>query len=115
MHQCYLDVMALVATHGRPEFFLTMTASPNWPEVQKNLRPGESAFNRPDPIDRAFHGRFRELLRMVTVGVDGKQALFGKVIAYTYVIEFQKRCLPHAHILLIMDRASKPKSAADID
>ena len=52
---------------------------------------------------------------MVTAGDDGKAGLFGKVLAYTYVIEFQKRGLPHAHLLLIMDRASKPKCAADID
>lgn len=32
---------------------------------------------------------------------------FGKVIAYIYVIEFQKRGLPHAYILLILNSESK--------
>jgi hypothetical protein len=30
--------------------------------------------------------------------------ILGKVKAYVYVIEFQKRGLPHAHWLLIMQR-----------
>lgn len=32
-----------------------------------------------------------------------------------YVIEFQKRGLPHAHILLICDSQSKLRTADDID
>jgi hypothetical protein len=32
-----------------------------------------------------------------------KKHMLGKVVAYTYVVEFQKRGLPHAHFLLIMD------------
>ena len=39
----------------------------------------------------------------------------GHVIAFTYVIEFQKRGLLHAHILLIFDKDSKPRSAKDVD
>ena len=37
MHQLYLDAMSLVATHGRPDYFLTMTASPNWPEIREEV------------------------------------------------------------------------------
>ena len=33
--------------------------------------------------------------------------LFGKVEGWTYTIEFQKRGLPHAHCLFILDRANK--------
>ena len=32
-----------------------------------------------------------------------------------YTVEFQKRGLPHAHILLWLDGESKLKTAADID
>ena len=39
----------------------------------------------------------------------------GRVAAYTHVIEFQKRGLPHAHILLIFEHESKPKSATYVD
>ena len=41
--------------------------------------------------------------------------LFGKTVAHMNVIEFQKRGLPHAHILLIFEHDSKPKSAKDVD
>jgi len=32
-----------------------------------------------------------------------------------YVIEFQKRGLPHAHILLILEGQSKPRKSDDND
>ena len=38
-----------------------------------------------------------------------------RVIAWTYVVEFQKRGLPHAHILLIVHPDDKPRTPADID
>lgn len=41
--------------------------------------------------------------------------VLGKVVAHMYTIEFQKRGLPHAHILLILDRADKPTTADDYD
>lgn len=37
------------------------------------------------------------------------------MIAYVAVIEFQKRGLPHAHILLILDPAHKPRGPDDYD
>jgi hypothetical protein len=40
---------------------------------------------------------------------------FGKVVARVSVIEFQKRGLPHAHILLILDGPDKPKTPNDYD
>ncbi|PKY36918.1 hypothetical protein RhiirB3_310683, partial [Rhizophagus irregularis] len=40
---------------------------------------------------------------------------FGKVLAYLYTIEFQKRGLPHAHVLLILAQTYKPKTVADYD
>ncbi len=33
-----------------------------------------------------------------------KKNIFGKVIAYVYTIEFQKRGLLHAHILIILNK-----------
>ena len=39
----------------------------------------------------------------------------GRVVVYTYVIEFQTRGLLLAHILLIFEHESKPKSANDVD
>ena len=42
--------------------------------------------------------------------------LLGRIEAYFYTIEWQKRKgLPHAHILIIMENESKPKTAEAID
>ena len=50
--------------------------------------------------------RLKELINDLT-----KRNVFGKVVSYTYVAEFQKRDLPHAHILLILAKSDKIKSA----
>jgi len=44
---------------------------------------------------------------------DIRDGVLGNVIVKIWVIEFQKRGLPHAHILLILDEASKLRTAED--
>jgi len=110
LHQCFLDAMTLVASYGKPDFFITMTASPTWKEVTANLRPGEQAHNRPDLVARVFRQKLKQLIHELTV-----EECLGKVAAYTYVVEFQKRGLPHAHILVILDKDYKLRSAKDVD
>ena len=44
-----------------------------------------------------------------------KRDILGKVSAIVWTIEFQKRGLPHAHMLLIMDPASRPTTVDDIN
>lgn len=44
-----------------------------------------------------------------------KKQIFGDVIGAVHVIEFQKRGLPHAHILLILAPRDKPLTVEDID
>ena len=39
----------------------------------------------------------------------------GKVLAYVWVIEFQKRGLPHAHLLLTLDPESKLREPHEYD
>ncbi len=41
--------------------------------------------------------------------------VLGKVIAYVYVVEFQKRDLPHAYILLILALKNKLQSVKHYD
>ena len=41
--------------------------------------------------------------------------IFGKVKAHLSVQEWQKRILPHRHILLIMYPDYKPKTSAQVD
>ncbi len=44
-----------------------------------------------------------------------KENIFEKILAYLYIIEFQKHKLPHAHVLLILAQPYKSKTAANYD
>ena len=44
-----------------------------------------------------------------------KFAYLGKVIVWICVKEDQKRCLPHAHLVLTLDEEYKPRTFEDID
>lgn len=110
MQQLYQDAMALVTRFGKPSYFLTMTANPNWPEIQNELEYGQTASDRPDLVARVFHLKFHEMLDDVT-----KHGRLGTCVSWVYTIEFQKRGLPHGHLILIMDAASSPRTPADID
>ncbi|PWZ10632.1 ATP-dependent DNA helicase PIF1 [Zea mays] len=102
MKRRYMDVMALVRKFGKPDIFLTMTCNPNWDEIRRELLPGQTPQDRPDLVVRVFHAKLQKLKHRLT-----KQDILGKVRAYVYVVEFQKRGLPHAHFLLIMQRKYK--------
>jgi hypothetical protein len=107
--QAYQDAIAMVRSTDRPHLFITMTGNEKWPEIQRNLLPGNTANDEPDLIDRVFALKLKELIDDCT-----KKEIFGKVKGFTYVVEFQKRGTPHAHILLILDKDSYIKRD-DID
>ncbi|XP_042954753.1 uncharacterized protein LOC122291181 [Carya illinoinensis] len=99
MRKRYMEAMALVQRYGKPDIFLTMTCNPNWQEISNELRPHEESQNRPDLVAWVFRAKLEELKDRLF-----KQQIFGKVSAYVYVIEHQKRGLPHAHFLIILQR-----------
>ena len=110
MYQNYQDAMSIVVKYGKPDIFLTMTANIRWPEVTENLLPHQQPSDRPDIISHVFHFKLQELLNDIL-----KRHLLGNVIAYVYTIEFQKRGLPHAHMLTFFSNPDKPRDAADVD
>ena len=97
MRRRYMDAMALVRKYGRPDIFLTMTCNPNWDEIRSSLYPGQTPQDRPDLVARVFRAKLEELKKSLL-----EDHILGEVLAYVYVVEFQKRGLPHAHWLLIM-------------
>ncbi|XP_035547439.1 uncharacterized protein LOC118348947 [Juglans regia] len=99
MRKRYMEAMTLVQRFGKPDIFLTMTCNPSWKEILDELGPQEEAQNRPDLIARIFRAKLEELKDELF-----KREIFGKVSAYVYVIEHQKRGLPHAHFLIILQR-----------
>ena len=100
----------MVRKMGRPDYFITFTANPTWTEITDHLLPNQRAADRPDLVARVFNLKLRALLEDLT-----KTGVFGRAVAWTYVVEFQKRGLPHAHVLLIMHAEDKPRTPDDID
>ena len=110
MYQLYQDAMAIVSYFGKPDLFITFTCNPKWPEITEELLSYQTAADRPDLTARVFHIKLQELLKDLLIN-----QWFGKVVAYVYVIEFQKRGLPHAHILLILAPEDKIHSVEKYD
>ena len=110
MAQVYQDAMALVRRFGRPDLFITFTCNPNWPEIQNLIKAHQTSTERADIVSRVFQLKLKELLKDIA-----SRNVFGESVAYTYVIEFQKRGLPHAHIVLTLQSADKPKDAGNVD
>jgi hypothetical protein len=68
------------------------------------------AKDRPDLVARSFHLRLQQLLKELM-----HDGVLGPVAAHVYVIEFQKRGLPHAHILLWFTDTCRMRCPADYD
>ena len=78
--------MAIVRTFGKPDLFITMTCNPAWPEITAALLPGQAPQDRPDVVARVFHRKLRNVMDDIT-----RKHVFGRVVAWLMVIEFQKR------------------------
>lgn len=100
------DAMAYVRLYGRPDLFITMTTNPKWTEIKEHLHPGQHAHDRPDLTVRVFKLKLQKLMHLLKTGA------FGKLQAWLYSIEFQKRGLPHSHILLWLTKESKIRPEA---
>ena len=93
----FQDGMAICREYHKPDFFITMTCNPNWPEIKDQLSEGQTVQDRPDIVARVFKLKKDQLMQDLKSG-----HVLGKVAAHMHVIEFQKRGLPHAHILIIL-------------
>jgi hypothetical protein len=100
--------MARVRKFGKLDLFVTFTYNPKWKEITYALLLGQTVKDCPKLVTRIFNLKLDTLLK------DIKDSVLGNVIVKIWV-EFQKRGLPHAHILLILDEASKLRIAEDFD
>ena len=90
------DALTIAAIHGPPTFFVTFTCNGDWPEIRSRLRPGQTYTDVPVVVCRVFK---QKLSRLMTIF----RTMFpnaGRLLYTIQRVEFQKRGLPHAHILL---------------
>eukprot|EP00658_Telonema_sp_P-2_P018033 TRINITY_DN17051_c0_g1_i2.p2 TRINITY_DN17051_c0_g1~~TRINITY_DN17051_c0_g1_i2.p2 ORF type:complete len:285 (-),score=49.91 TRINITY_DN17051_c0_g1_i2:326-1180(-) len=92
-HALFQDAMAVVRAHTKPDLFITFT----WR-------------SQPELVARVFHLKIKAFMHELT-----KDGIFGRSVAHFQVIEFQKRGLPHAHILLILHQNDRLRTSDDID
>jgi len=95
--------------HGA-DLFLTMTANPNWPEIKEALLPGQSAADHPDLVVHVYRAKVEELKKDIF-----KNGFLGQAVARVWTTEFQKRGLPHIHMIIFLIPADKLHTPEDID
>ncbi|CAJ2647225.1 unnamed protein product [Trifolium pratense] len=85
MDQLYFDGMAISASVGFPDLFITFTCNPNWPEITRLLsKQNLKAHERRDIITRVFKIKLTELLKDLT-----KKHVLGKVMACLQLTDAQ--------------------------
>ena len=102
--------IAICREYRKPDFFITMTCNPNWEEIKSQLYPNQTAQDRPDLTSRIFKLKKDQLVDDIVKG-----GIFGRVAALMYTIEFQKRGLPHVHILIILANDDRVQSPNEVD
>lgn len=110
MRGLYQDSMACTREYGPPSVFITMTANPQWIELQRELLFGQGPSDRPELGVRVFKMKLEMFIDDLT-----RKHVLGKFKSWVYVVEFQKRGLPHIHFLGIFQDSDVPKTAEDVD
>ncbi|GFT98707.1 ATP-dependent DNA helicase [Trichonephila clavipes] len=104
MHERTQDAMTYVRHFGRPDLFITFTCNPKWSEIVDLLNQGQKSHDRHDIIARVFRVKVKHMIRLLTKG-----CIFGNVRCHMYTVEWQKRGLPHVHILLWLKDKIRPE------
>jgi len=95
MHEYAQDAMTYVRVYGRPDLFITFTCNPTWDEIKELLLGGQSSSDRHDITARVFKQKVKSLMDFIV-----KHHVFGETRCWMYSIEWLKRGLPHAHMLI---------------
>jgi hypothetical protein len=110
MQQLFQDSLAIGRYCHSIDLFITVTANPKWPEIMRELKEGERPEDRPDITTRVFQLKKKAILEDIL-----KNGIFGRTVAHVYTIEFQKRGLPHMHLLIFLDPRNKIRTPEDVD
>ncbi|CAG4932716.1 unnamed protein product [Colias eurytheme] len=103
LHEKSQDAMTYVRNYGKPDLFITATCNPNWPEIKENINSNLTPQDRYDIVNRVFHLKVQKLLHLIN-----KSHIFGPPRCHMYTIEWQKRGLPHVHLLVWLVNKIRP-------
>ncbi|GFU35283.1 helitron_like_N domain-containing protein [Trichonephila clavipes] len=109
MHEYIQDVMTYVREYGRPDLFITFTCNPNWDEIKNLLFSGQTSVHRHDITARVFKQKLKSLINLIT-----HHLVFGETRCWPYSLEWQRRGLPHAHILIWLVAKVRPEEIEKI-
>lgn len=87
-----------------------MTCNPKWVEIQQVLHPSKLPQDRPDLVTRVFQAKLQDLKDRIF-----PRDIFGPIAAHVFAVEFQKRGLPHIHLLLIFKEGNNIRAADKYD
>ncbi|XP_063920386.1 uncharacterized protein LOC135135292 [Zophobas morio] len=109
MQEYAQDSLTYVRRYGRPDLFITFTCNPSWCEIKDLLLPGQQPSDRHDLTARVFKQKLIRFMDLIT-----KNHIYGETRCWMYSIEWQKRDLPHAHILIWLVEKIVPTQIDDI-
>lgn len=98
LHEFTQYAYIYVRNYGRPELFMTITCNPAWPEITRELIPSHNSTDRDDLTNltaRVFRIKVQKIVALLTKG-----KILSGIKFFMYSIEWQKRGLPHVHLLL---------------
>jgi len=105
--QRYYDAMAVVLARQRPDLFITVTGTIQSHELER-LRDGRSKNELICIANRVFAIKLKRFMHDIV-----KKQIFGRIVGEIWIIEYQKRGIPHAHICLCLDRNDKLRKGTD--
>ena len=126
-NKAQLDALAVISALEMPDLFLTVVANSKWKEIQDNLpfldplnpenydtngnlKKAQTSTGRPELVERVFKEKLRKLENLIM-----KERIFGEAANLCYSIEWQKRGLPHAHMIITLVSRDKPRTIEDIN
>uniref|UniRef100_A0A183GEZ6 Helitron_like_N domain-containing protein n=1 Tax=Heligmosomoides polygyrus TaxID=6339 RepID=A0A183GEZ6_HELPZ len=105
----YQDSLAIIARFGKPDLIITFTATPDGVRLRKMF-----STTRRSLIDQTLSIPSKAYFATILDDII-KKGVFGQAKAFMWVVEFQKRGLPHCHLLVCLTDCDKFRSPDDVD
>jgi hypothetical protein len=83
-NQLFMDAVTIANTLGPFDLFMTFTCNLHWPEIVRELHPGQTAQDRPDLVKRVFDLRLGELKKDLL-----ERHVLGRIVAHVIAEEYQ--------------------------